>query len=307
MAVVNNNGVIEVDVSGVTNNAGVIEVTGVASADVFFGVARIVTATPADRPVLTAEGSNTRDFQIILSWTAPPEAGITGYVLQRKVKTGETWSTIYSGPNLTFSSNDGEQGVEYSFRVRADKGALPGAWSAEIDWTPILLVPGIIEMLTITETPGMGQFKADWSASARATGYEYQWTSLGATSTGTTTATTRTVRWEGRRPPTEGGPDAPPDPLPRSRSTRIRVRGTRTGGGVGAWTAAFINSGVSGGGSCEDGQCGRSCGGSGGGGPGPGGGPGEDCSCSNSGQCGLGSCECAQDPGDSSPISCHGE
>ena len=223
MAVERIGNVLHVDVASYAAANGVGTIGGVSSFDAAFGVANIVTTTPADRPVLTAAASTTHDNRIVLSWTAPPQTGITGYVLQRKLKTATVWSTIYSGAALS-TTNDGQNLTEYSYRVRADRGSAEGAWSVEVDWLPILRPPGNITGLTITPTgpTSGGDVRAfTWNASARASGYQWELRDGGDTRSGTTTATRFLFVIQGA----EGvGVDV-----------NFRIRATRTGASPSAW------------------------------------------------------------------------
>ena len=162
-------GVLTLDVEAATFSGGTLTLTvGQAEQYAFGGGLRILGINPPGAPELTAIPSRTEDFTFDLSWTEVPDA--TSYEAQ--VRVGATGSPTaipgISGRTHTFT---GLEGQDLSFRVRALKGTVPGAWSP---WSSSLdtLYLGRIRNLAIAYSNRT--FSFSWDAVATATGYEYR-------------------------------------------------------------------------------------------------------------------------------------
>lgn len=91
------------------------------------------------------------ETQMVITWNASTDnVGVTGYILQRKTGIAGSYSTIYNGPNTTYT-NSGSSGTLYYFHVLAyDAAGNNSAYSSDYPYTTgtSCLVHGtIIELL----------------------------------------------------------------------------------------------------------------------------------------------------------------
>ncbi len=137
-----------------------------------------VSETPAvqpDKPAVTAAPAG--DSLVRLSWSNPNDASITGYQIKRWTGSSESgsWTDISgSGKDtITYTVPGLTNGVEYSFRIRAMAGRVPGMESDVASATPVADKP------IVTATPGNALVTLSWSNpnDASITGYQIkQWT-----------------------------------------------------------------------------------------------------------------------------------
>ncbi len=113
--------------------------------------------------------------QIGASWTAPTGT-VTGYDVQYTVKDAANWQAVSHSGTDTQTGFDGlANGTEYSVRVRAANGGVPGAWSALAHVTLAALPPGQVTGLALTA--GDQRIEALWAApDGTITGYKVEYT-----------------------------------------------------------------------------------------------------------------------------------
>ena len=90
-------------------------VTGINQAGTIAGNAAIAASGSTALPQQTLSFGTTTDTGIVVNWTASNAA--TANVLQRLV--GSTWTTIYTGANLTFTDTGLTQSTAYQYRIYA--------------------------------------------------------------------------------------------------------------------------------------------------------------------------------------------
>ena len=96
----------------------------------------VVTATPAiqvpDKPSAPTLTNGSNDGDLNISWTAPGNGGatITGYGVQYRKASVDTWSTLtHSGTGTTAALTGLTVGTSYQVRVRATNSVGSSAWS----------------------------------------------------------------------------------------------------------------------------------------------------------------------------------
>ena len=167
-------------VTGLTNGTeyefGVRAVAGSTN-----GTAATVSATPVPRPEaptgLTATAGNQ---QVVLRWTDPSNASITGYAYQQRTAGSSTWGNetaiTPSGATTTTHTVTGLTNyTEYEFRLRAINPA-GGTNSDAVSATPRPAnAPGPPTNFTAVAGPGGGQVTLSWTRpSGTITRYEYR-------------------------------------------------------------------------------------------------------------------------------------
>ncbi|MGN1417991.1 MAG: fibronectin type III domain-containing protein, partial [Acutalibacteraceae bacterium] len=77
-------------------------------------------------------------YQISLSWLKSPEASVTGYKIYRKTANEEysLIKTITSRNTLSYIDSPLDADTEYTYKIMAVKGDIPGEYSEEISCTP---------------------------------------------------------------------------------------------------------------------------------------------------------------------------
>ena len=103
----------------------------------------IVTATPkttSSAPQALTPVAGNR--QIVLTWTAPVDDGgvsLTGYIVQRSVDGGRTWTTVLTTSTSTTTATIAglTNGIAYVFRVAATNSAGVGAASTWVTSAPV--------------------------------------------------------------------------------------------------------------------------------------------------------------------------
>ena len=126
-----------------------------------------------------------------LSWDAPFDGGST--ILRYEIQQDNgAWTSIGSD-NTAFIVENLDNGIEYTFRVRAVNAVGNGEASDEVDITPaapVLSIPG--QVLGLVALPLNGEVRLVWNPAASGNSpiirYEYQqgdgtWTSIGSANT----------------------------------------------------------------------------------------------------------------------------
>jgi len=110
-----------------------------------------VPSTPA---APTATASTTVSGRIDVSWSAPANGGstITSYTLQRDTNNN-VWTTVYTGPNLSFINTGLNPDVGYRYRVLATNAAGNSAFSAAsavvFPWVALVATGGSIGTINV--------------------------------------------------------------------------------------------------------------------------------------------------------------
>ena len=111
--------------------------------------------------------------QITVTWTA--SSGATAYIIQRRVKDSDTWTTLKSNvTGLSYEDTTGIAGTVYQYRVRGRSGSLFGPFkvSSVVRAQAGAAAPGAIS--SVTATAADGKITVTWTASANAAQYELQ-------------------------------------------------------------------------------------------------------------------------------------
>ena len=142
--------------------------------------------------VIAAVTAAAEHGKTVVSWEA--SEGATAYILQRRVKDTDTWTTLKSSvTGLRYEDPTGIAGTVYQYQVRGRNGTDYGAFKASNSVRAIaeLTTPGAISTVTATAAPG--KTTVSWTASERATAYIIQrrvkdsdtWTTLKSNVTAT--------------------------------------------------------------------------------------------------------------------------
>ncbi|CAD5247936.1 MULTISPECIES: fibronectin type III domain-containing protein [unclassified Imperialibacter] len=99
------------------------------------------TATP-EKPAQPTFGTVTEN-SIVVNWVAPDANGspITSYMLEQRT-ANVSYSSVYTGPNLTFTASNLQLGKEYFYRVTATNAVGMSEPSDETSTTTLTTVPG---------------------------------------------------------------------------------------------------------------------------------------------------------------------
>ena len=160
----------------------------------------VVSATPVPPPAapmgLTATGGNQ---QVVLSWTNPNNASITGYQYQQRTAGSNTWGslTTISDSNATTTTHTVTgltNYTEYEFRLRVVNPA-GGTNSGAVSATPRPAnAPGAPTDFTAVAGPGGGQVTLSWTRpSGTITRQEYRVRSPGGNWPGWTNMRSATI------------------------------------------------------------------------------------------------------------------
>ena len=107
--------------------------------------------------------------QVSLTWQAPSAndpGGLTDYLIQRSIDSGDTWTTLTDGANLdtTYVVTQLTNGTPYAFRVAATNAIGTGPYSSSTGNVIPRTVAGAPTALTAT--PGNAQIALSWTAPA---------------------------------------------------------------------------------------------------------------------------------------------
>jgi hypothetical protein len=154
-----------------------------------FGPITALAALPGSISSVTATAA---PGKTAVSWTA--SSGATAYIIQRRVKDGDTWTTLKSNvTGLSYEDTTGVAGTVYQYRVRGRDGTNYGPFkvSSVVRAQAAVVIPGTISSVAATAAPG--KITVTWSASNGATAYIIQrrvknssiWTTLKSNVTAT--------------------------------------------------------------------------------------------------------------------------
>ena len=128
-----------------------------------------------------------------VSWTA--SSGAKTYIVQRRVKDGDAWTTLNSNVSgLSFVDTTAVGGTVYQYRVRGRDGSSYGPFKVSSVVRAVAgsssAAPGAISSVTVSAATG--KVNVSWTASSGATGYILQrrvkdsdaWTTLGSNISG---------------------------------------------------------------------------------------------------------------------------
>ncbi len=137
-----------------------------------------------------------------VSWAA--SSGAKTYIVQRRVKDGDTWTTLNSNvSDLSFDDTTGVGGTVYQYRVRGRNGTSYGPFKVSSVVRAIAgsssATPGAISSVTVSAVTG--KVNVSWTASSGAKTYILQrrvkdsdtWTTLGSNINGLSFADTTAV------------------------------------------------------------------------------------------------------------------
>ncbi len=113
--------------------------------------------------------------RITVTWTA--SEGATAYIIQRRVKDSDTWTTLKSNvTGLSYEDTTGEAGTVYQYRVRGRNGTVYGSFKVSsvvrFQAGETITTPGAIS--SVTAKAEAGKITVTWTASANATAYIIQ-------------------------------------------------------------------------------------------------------------------------------------
>ncbi|WP_158543911.1 GDSL-type esterase/lipase family protein [Cohnella sp. OV330] len=121
-----------------------------------------VPSAPTGLAVVTSSG------QAVASWSAA--SGATSYKLKRGTAAGGPYTTIYTGPNLTYTDVNAVAGTAYYYIVTASNASGESANSTEVSATVAVPVPAA--PTGVAAATGTGQMVLSWIAVSGATSYK---------------------------------------------------------------------------------------------------------------------------------------
>ncbi len=129
----------------------------------------LAAAAPGAIDVVVAAAS---EGQSTVAWTAA--GGAAAYIIQRRVKDSDTWTTLNSNVTVcTYADATAKGGTVYQYRVRGRNGTSYGPFKASSVVRAIApALPGAIA--TVTAAAAAGKTTVSWSASSGATAYIVQ-------------------------------------------------------------------------------------------------------------------------------------
>ena len=117
--------------------------------------------------------------KITVSWTAAE--GAATYILQRRERGSDTWTTLNSNVKDTFYEDTaGEAGAVYQYRVRSRNVRVYGPFKASVE---VAFMEGSTpdDIKTVNAKASSGKITVSWSASSGAAGYIVQRKEKGGT------------------------------------------------------------------------------------------------------------------------------
>jgi uncharacterized protein YegP (UPF0339 family) len=155
-----------------TNSAGPSDWTAGSTACI---VSTSTAPSELQPPASITYPSTSSTGQYTVSW--PASSGATSYRLQRRSSRGHSWTTIYSGADL--SCAQAVRNGTYRYRVKAVNSEGSSTWTTgsatcTVSMTSSSSVPQPPASITYPATSDTGQYTVSWPAAAGATSYRLQ-------------------------------------------------------------------------------------------------------------------------------------